>query len=66
MIARLKREVARLKAELAIARGEIGGDATDDLPDYEKERYFASSSIQFIGILNQQIRFCGLICILTG
>jgi kinesin family protein 6/9 len=38
VIARLKREVARLKAELAIARGEAGGEGDGELPDYEKER----------------------------
>jgi kinesin family member 6/9 len=37
VIARLKREIVRLKAELAIARGEAG-DAADALPDYERER----------------------------
>ncbi|KAJ3017417.1 Kinesin- protein 6 [Thoreauomyces humboldtii] len=37
-IARLKREVARLKVELAIARGETGDDAGEELPEYEKER----------------------------
>ncbi|KAJ3176997.1 Kinesin- protein 6 [Geranomyces variabilis] len=38
LIARLKREVARLKAELAIARGEAGEHAGEELPDYEKDR----------------------------
>ncbi|KAJ3149071.1 Kinesin- protein 6 [Geranomyces variabilis] len=38
LIARLKREVARLKAELAIARGEGGEHAGEELPDYEKDR----------------------------
>jgi kinesin family member 6/9 len=37
MIARLKQEISRLKAELAIARGEAEG-YPDGLPDYEKER----------------------------
>ncbi|KAI8613988.1 P-loop containing nucleoside triphosphate hydrolase protein [Chytriomyces sp. MP71] len=37
IIARLKREVTRLKAELRIARGETGEEG-DDLPDYEKDR----------------------------
>jgi kinesin family protein 6/9 len=37
-IARLQREIARLKAELAIARGD-GGDMSEELPEYEKERY---------------------------
>lgn len=37
MIARLKQEISRLKAELAIARGE-GDSYPDGLPDYEKER----------------------------
>ncbi|KAI8819646.1 P-loop containing nucleoside triphosphate hydrolase protein [Fimicolochytrium jonesii] len=37
LIARLKREVARLKVELAIARGETG-DQSDELPAYEIER----------------------------
>ncbi|KAJ3149855.1 Kinesin- protein 6 [Geranomyces michiganensis] len=51
LIARLKREVARLKTELAIARGEAGEHAGEELPDYEKERvkdavndYLADSS----------------------
>ncbi|KAJ3043782.1 Kinesin- protein 6 [Rhizophlyctis rosea] len=39
LIARLKREVARLRAELAIARGENGEDAGEDLPEYEKQRH---------------------------
>ena len=38
VIARLKTEISRLKAELAIARGEVGGEYTDGLPDYEKAR----------------------------
>ncbi|KNC96077.1 uncharacterized protein SPPG_08467 [Spizellomyces punctatus DAOM BR117] len=37
-IIRLKREVARLKAELAIARGEAGQSDGETLPDYEKDR----------------------------
>ncbi|KAJ3025970.1 UNVERIFIED_CONTAM: Kinesin- protein 6 [Siphonaria sp. JEL0065] len=37
VIARLKREIQRLKAELAIARGETG-DMNSALPDYEKEK----------------------------
>ncbi|TPX61137.1 hypothetical protein SpCBS45565_g07339 [Spizellomyces sp. 'palustris'] len=37
-IIRLKREVARLKAELAIARGEAGQPDGETLPDYEKDR----------------------------
>jgi kinesin family protein 6/9 len=36
-ITRLKQEISRLKAELAIARGE-GESYPDGLPDYEKER----------------------------
>lgn len=36
-IARLQREITRLRAELAIARGE-GEDTSEELPDYEKER----------------------------
>ncbi|KAJ3390452.1 Kinesin- protein 6 [Entophlyctis sp. JEL0112] len=36
VIARLKREIIALKAELAIARGEVGDDG--DLPEYELER----------------------------
>lgn len=36
VISRLKQEIIRLKAELAIARGE--GEYTADLPDYEKDR----------------------------
>lgn len=39
VIARLKREIVRLKAELAIARGE-GEEGSDELPDYEIERYY--------------------------
>ncbi|KAJ3088301.1 Kinesin- protein 6 [Quaeritorhiza haematococci] len=38
VIARLKRENARLRAELAIARGEAPGEGGEELPDYEKER----------------------------
>ena len=38
LILRLRREITRLRAELAIASGE--GANTGDLPDYEKERYF--------------------------
>ncbi|TPX57666.1 hypothetical protein PhCBS80983_g03680 [Powellomyces hirtus] len=38
LIARLKRENARLKTELAIARGEAGDHTGEELPDYEKER----------------------------
>ena len=37
VIARLKRQIVKLKAELAIARGE-GADGGQELPDYEKER----------------------------
>lgn len=37
MIARLKQEISRLKAELAIARGEEG-DHVGGLPEYEKAR----------------------------
>ncbi len=37
VIERLKREISKLKAELAIARGE--GNENDVLPDYEIERY---------------------------
>ncbi|KAJ3298827.1 Kinesin- protein 6 [Rhizoclosmatium sp. JEL0117] len=51
VIARLKREIVRLKAELAIARGETG-DSNSELPDYEKEKvkqavddYIADSSV---------------------
>ncbi|KAI9345033.1 Kif6 type kinesin-like protein [Obelidium mucronatum] len=40
VIARLKREIQRLKAELAIARGETG-DVSSELPDYEKTRFVA-------------------------
>ena len=42
VIARLKREVARLRAELAIARGEGGEDGGDEMPEYEKQRYWSS------------------------
>ncbi|KAJ3055592.1 Kinesin- protein 6 [Rhizophlyctis rosea] len=38
VIARLKREVARLRAELAIARGEGSEGDGDELPEYEKQR----------------------------
>jgi kinesin family protein 6/9 len=38
VIARLKKEIERLKAELAIARGDTA-DSTDELPEYEIERY---------------------------
>eukprot|EP00833_Pecoramyces_ruminatium_P013722 jgi/Orpsp1_1/1187754/evm.model.d7180000059928.1 len=51
VIERLKREIVRLKTELAIARGE-GEDSNEELPDYEKERvkqdvqnYLSSESI---------------------
>ncbi|KAJ3243274.1 Kinesin- protein 6 [Chytriomyces hyalinus] len=37
VIARLKREIVRLKAELAIARGETEGES-GELPDYERDR----------------------------
>ena len=37
-IARLQKEITRLKTELAIARGETG-DSNEELPDYELERY---------------------------
>lgn len=37
-IARLQREITRLKTELAIARGETG-NSDEELPDYELERY---------------------------
>ncbi|ORX58423.1 kinesin-domain-containing protein [Piromyces finnis] len=37
VIERLKREIARLKTELAIARGD-GEDSNEELPQYEKER----------------------------
>ena len=37
IIARLKREIEKLRAELAIARGE-NGECTDELPEYEIER----------------------------
>jgi kinesin family protein 6/9 len=37
MIQRLKQEITRLKAELAIARGENEG-FPDGLPDYEKDK----------------------------
>jgi kinesin family protein 6/9 len=37
LIGRLKQEISRLKAELAIARGEANG-FPDGLPDYEKEK----------------------------
>lgn len=40
VIARLKKEIVILKAELAIARGE-SGDTDITLPDYEKEKYFS-------------------------
>ncbi|KAG5461110.1 MAG: hypothetical protein BJ554DRAFT_6747, partial [Olpidium bornovanus] len=36
VIARLKRQIAQLKAELALARGEANLDG-DELPEYEKE-----------------------------
>jgi kinesin family member 6/9 len=38
IIARLKREIARLRAELAIARGDTGQDDGEELPGYEKDR----------------------------
>ncbi|KAH6594578.1 hypothetical protein BASA50_006528 [Batrachochytrium salamandrivorans] len=38
VIQRLKREVALLKAELAVARGETGIDTNEKLPTYELER----------------------------
>jgi kinesin family protein 6/9 len=41
VIARLKKEIERLKAELAIARGDTS-DSTDELPEYEIERYCQS------------------------
>ncbi|KAI9206079.1 kinesin family member 6 [Polychytrium aggregatum] len=37
VIVRLKKEIVRLRAELALARGE-SSDMDGDLPDYEKER----------------------------
>ena len=37
VIARLRREIVRLRAELAVARGETGIEG-DELPDYEKDR----------------------------
>lgn len=37
VISRLKQEISRLKAELAIARGE-GTEYTEELPEYEKSR----------------------------
>ncbi|KAJ3117471.1 Kinesin- protein 6 [Phlyctochytrium bullatum] len=37
LIAKLRREIARLKAELAIARGEKGEEG-GELPEYERER----------------------------
>lgn len=37
VIESLKREIVRLKSELAIARGD-GEDSSEELPDYEKEK----------------------------
>ncbi|KAJ3071202.1 Kinesin- protein 6 [Podochytrium sp. JEL0797] len=37
IIARLRREIVRLKAELAVARGETG-EGNGELPEYEKEK----------------------------
>ncbi|KAJ3134119.1 Kinesin- protein 6 [Physocladia obscura] len=52
IIAKLKREIVRLKSELAIARGETGGDSSEELPEYEIDRirqavedYLADTSI---------------------
>lgn len=38
VIEKLKKEVERLRAELAIARGEGDGDTDGELPEYELER----------------------------
>ncbi|KAJ3362418.1 Kinesin- protein 6 [Allomyces javanicus] len=38
IIAKLRAQVAQLKAELALLRGDAGGDPTDELPDYEIDR----------------------------
>ncbi len=48
-ISRLQREITRLRAELAIARGE-GNTHDEELPDYEVERcdFFPSTSIKKI------------------
>ncbi|KAJ3105594.1 Kinesin- protein 6 [Phlyctochytrium planicorne] len=45
LIAKLRREIVRLKAELAIARGE---SSDEPLPDYEKDRVKAAVE-EFIG-----------------
>ncbi|KAJ3373821.1 Kinesin- protein 6 [Allomyces arbusculus] len=38
IIAKLRTQVAQLKAELALLRGDAGGDPTDELPEYEIDR----------------------------
>ncbi|KNE54260.1 hypothetical protein AMAG_00252 [Allomyces macrogynus ATCC 38327] len=38
IIAKLRAQVAQLKAELALLRGDAGGDPTDELPEYEIDR----------------------------
>eukprot|EP00842_Homolaphlyctis_polyrhiza_P004252 jgi/Hompol1/4828/HPOL_003988-RA len=59
LIARLKNEIAKLKAELAIARGETSSEIAEDLPDYEKQRvknivddYIADTSPDAVIILS--------------
>jgi kinesin family protein 6/9 len=43
VIARLKRQIVQLRAELAIARGEGEQNMDEALPEYELERYQVSS-----------------------
>ncbi|KAJ3191216.1 Kinesin- protein 6 [Irineochytrium annulatum] len=58
LIAKLRREIARLKAELAIARGE-GANGDEDLPGYEKERsvlYMVARSSQLTTFVPVRIK----------